>query len=358
MRNSQFPILVERDGMSHVFDLNQARTEEELLALNLELSNLWSAGARLKCQCSGNGTRLLRIDSRGRLSREPGRGFEHAPTCLFHFPPVARSGMAGYQVENQLEDAPGEWRLEVGPVIGSPLEVFESASDTPDSLHSLRALLDFLWLVAGLNHWSPASQASRNVRDVHEQLQKAAQDIYLDKYPLSDVLLVGTPGVKEQKKSNLAKARRASEKHQPFLALVPLSAWSDVREQATDGMLPLTDFDGIPAFACPASLWRKELSETPFVSEAWQSGEKVLAMILATHQSPRLANVKKLILMPVSCAWIPLRSRFDHNMECALRAEDRCFWKPLEFDGMASTHLPDFWLEEGGSRPIPVILHR
>lgn len=358
MRDCEFPILVELAGRSFTCDFSQARNVDERMAWTLELSRAWAAGARMTCQCPGHGDRLLRFDAGGRLRREAGTGFEHVPACVFHFPSLALSGMASYGAEIQLGDVAGEWRLKVGPVVDCPLEGFQRAPEPPPQLFSLRALLDLLWLVAGLNGWSPRVQPGRTVREVHDQLQRAAQDIYLDRYPLADHLLLGTPGVKEQKQANRAKASKALEKHHPFLALVPLAAWSEAREQAADEMLPLTDFDGIPAFDCPALRWERALCEDPFVCEAWRSGERILAMILATHQSARLARVEKLVLKPISSAWVPLASAKDRWMEHKLREEERRFWRPLSFDGRASRQLPDFWLEEGGKHLIPLLMQR
>ncbi len=356
MRDCEFPILVDVEGQFCTCDFSQARNAEERVAWQLELSRAWAAGARMTCQCPGRGEKQLRFDASGRLHREVGTGVEHAPACIFHFPPMTLSGMASYGTEIQLGGATGEWRLEIGPVINNPLEGFQQASDDPPQLFSLRALLDLLWLVAGLNGWSPRAQPWRTVRDVHDQLQRAAQDICLDRYPLADHLLLATPGVKEQKQSNRAKASKALEKHQPFLALVPLAAWSEAREQAADQMLPLTDFDGIPAFSCPTARWVSSLHENPFVCDAWRRGERILAMVLATHHSPRLARVEKLVLTPISSAWVPIASEKDRWMEHKLREEERRFWRPLSFDGRATRHLPDFWLEEGGQRPIPVLI--
>lgn len=358
MRDCEFPILVEVAGQACTCDFSQARNLEERTAWALELSRAWAAGARLTCQCPGRGDRRLQVDACGRLQREVGKGFEHAPACVFHFPSMALSGMASYGAEIQVGGATGEWRLEVGPVINSPLEGFRQASDRSPRLFSLRALFDLLWLVAGLNGWSPGAQPWRTVRGVHDRLQRAAEDICLDRYSLADYLLLGTPGVKEQKQSNRAKASKALESQQPFLAIVPLAAWSETREQAADEMLPLTDFDGIPAFSCPISLWDKALHEDPFVRDAWRSGERILAMVLATHHSPRLARVERLVLRPVSSAWVPLASAEDRWMEHKLREEERCFWRPLSFDGRASRQLPDFWLEEGGKHPVPVLMPR
>ncbi|WP_258198028.1 DUF1173 domain-containing protein [Pseudomonas capeferrum] len=340
-------------GNTCICDLSQARSNEDRDRWMLALERAWTTGAHLSCECPRQGDKRLRFTA-GRLVREPGKGFEHAPACVFYFPPRSQSGMSSYKVGVRAADTPGEWCLEVGPVITSPLEGFKQASSASSTMFSLRALFDFVWTIAGLNAWSPEAQSWRTVRDVNDRLLEAARDIYLERFPLVDYLLVGTPGVKEQKRSNRAKALKALEASRPFIAIVPLAAWSETREQASDHRLALTDFDGIPAFSCLSAEWQKALSENPFVVDAWRGGDRVLAVILATPCSPRLARLEKLRLVPVSAAWLPLDSAEQRWMELKLREEQRCFWKPLAFDSVSSRQLPDFWLEEGSRYAIPI----
>lgn len=356
MRDCEFPILMEMAGHSCTCDFSQARDSQQRADWLQELARACSAGAQISCQCPGSGARRLRLDSDGCLGREPGTGGEHAPACVFHFPPLALSGMDRYGAGIQPGGASGEWCLQVGPVINCPLEGFQQAAEHSPPLFSLRALLGLLWVVSGLNGWSPAVQPRRTVRGVHDQLQKAAQEIGLDRYPLADYLLLGTPGVKEQKRTNRDRAGKALERRYPFLALVPLAAWSEAREQAADGMLPLTDFDGIPALSCPSARWSRALHESPFIREAWQGGERVVALVLAVPQLPRLAMAERLVLMPISSAWVPLHSAQERRMEAELRDRQRSFWRPMGFAGEAPRQLPDFWLEEGGQYPVPILV--
>lgn len=280
MRHRNYPVLVDLTGERFTCDLCQARDEQEHMAWLEDLVRACAAGAELSCQCPGQGTRRLRLDASGCLRRETGSGTEHAIGCRFHFPSPAQSGLANDIWSRWEEGENGEWRRDIGQSPDGPLEAFvHAASVDSRSDVALRGLLHFLWMVAGLNGWAPARQPWRTIRDVPDQVVRAAQSIYLGRHPLADCLLVGTPGVKTQKQANKAKALSALEVRKPFFALVPLAAWTIEREKEEGGMLPLTDFDGIPSFSCACALWERALGEEAFTLDAWRGGERLLAMV-------------------------------------------------------------------------------
>lgn len=346
MRHRNYPVLVDLAGVRFTCDLCRARDEQERLAWLQDLVRAYAAGAELSCQCPGQGTRRLRLDASSGLRREAGSGPEHAPSCNFHFPLPAQSGLVNYAWSRLEEGENGNWRMDIGQSPDGPLEGFvQTGSVASHSVFALRGLLHFLWMVSGLNGWAPACQPWRTVRDVHDQVVWAARSIYLGRHSLADCLLVGTPGVKAQKQANRAKALAALEVRKPFLALVPLAAWTIEREKAAGGMLPLTDFDGIPSFSCTCALWERALAEEAFTLDAWRAGDRVLAMVLATPESARFARVEKLVLMPVSSGWLPVYSEKERCLERCLREEERCFRKPLSFDDKVSQSLPNFWVD-------------
>lgn len=305
------------------------------------------------------------------LARYPGTGYLHRNDCAYYTADLQSGGLQAYTDDVVVVDSNGKYLVKYELPISSRLttsepsdEATEQSSSSAGGSHAKMTslgLLHLLWELSGYNKWRPGFKGKRTFSGLHAHLRSAAQSVRIAKLPVSNVLLVAAPFAEgAQRDMNVSALQSAAEQKRRILAIAPLPTRGDII--LPNGQLRLRHFHGMPFFRIGKRLWESACHsyQRQMLLRDGQHGEQLIAFIYGERpckaddspDAPFVSDVRKLAVMAVTNALIPVESSHEATVARLLVDQDRAFTKPLRYDGGAV--LPDFVFDDTDPAGIPM----
>lgn len=345
------------------YDADDPRLQEAL-------TRVYESPERPRCLCTPGGIEMyIARHRRLVLKRMPGSGTRHHSSCPSYEPDAQQSGLGDLLGEAVLESTPGCFDLKVNfpwsrvPGRAVPHGEAQESSEVAVGRRrmSLRALMHFLFHVAGFNRWSPAMEGKRNQAVVHKYLLEAAESIMVRGIALAERLYVPEPYFEAGREE---AARRRREK------LSVLHTGTVDRPLA----IALGEFKGCDADALGRRIWVKHAPDAPLLltHRTWERIERTFGAVLEARHADTGRRVRVVIgalirarrehtyevdaasLMLATEHWIPLDGLHELDLVHALIAQRRRFVKPLRYDAPTAAAFPNALLLDAGAQPVPL----
>lgn len=344
--------------------------------LQTVLADLHDSPERPRCMCVEAGVDLYisRRPSGYCLARMPGTGSQHHPTCQDYEPNPGMSGRGMLMGEAIVERSPEVLEIHIGFALsrGTGRSIPRGEPSPPKDVPapkqrmSLQAVMHMLYEYARFNRWYPSMAGMRSQGVLRKYLMEAAGHVMVRGEPLAKRLYV-PESFNAERKEEIANRRREK--------LAFLHATDDADEHPFGFVIG--EFKEVQDAAGERKVIVKHMPDAPLYMQgkAWQRVERVyqsyfeardadvsnrprilmIALISAKRES--IYQIERLNMMLVSDEYIPINGAFELPLVARLRAENRIFVKPLQYDAPSAAAFPNFILldartAEGADYPL------
>ena len=340
-----------------MYRIAQTTFEPESDAGQALLAEAWKAKTRPECLCKSPAPQMYvaYVGAGYILKRMPDTGPSHAVSCESYTAPTFLSGMGQLERAVRIGKDKTSRKLAVNfslsvagpraaPTPGDGAETRDIISK-PTKM-SLTALLEYLWLEAGLVQWHPGFHNKRWWGLVRQRLFEASEGTQVKGADLADRLFIPQAWSAEQKDAIFAQNRkRLSEITAPSTGPQKLgllvAEYKSHEETPHGARFTFKHAPGLAFFANNDFLKRFDKRATRYLDlAAMIQGAKLLTIATFGMRKAGYPELKDMGLMLVSANWIPFDTAGEAELLDLLTTNRRSFVKSLRFDLPKETVTP------------------
>ena len=340
-----------------MYRIAQTTFEPESDAGQALLAEAWKAKTRPECLCKSPAPQMYvaYVGAGYILKRMPDTGPSHAVSCESYTAPTFLSGMGQLERAVRIGKDKTSRKLAVNfslsvagpraaPTPGDGAETRDIISK-PTKM-SLTALLEYLWLEAGLVQWHPGFHNKRWWGLVRQRLLETAEGTQVKGADLADRLFIPQAWSAEQKDAIFAQNRkRLSEITAPSTGPQKLgllvAEYKSHEETPHGARFTFKHAPGLAFFANNDFLKRFDKRATRYLDlAAMIQGAKLLTIATFGMRKAGYPELKDMGLMLVSANWIPFDTAGEAELLDLLTTNRRSFVKSLRFDLPKETVTP------------------
>lgn len=344
--------------------------------LQTVLADIHDSPERPRCMCVEAGVDLYisRRPSGYCLARMPGTGGQHHPTCPDYEPNPGMSGRGMLMGEAIIERSPEVLEIHIGFALsrgaGRAIPRGEQSPPkdvpAPKQRMSLQAVMHMLYESARFNRWYPSMAGMRSQGVLCKYLMEAAGNIVVRGEPLAKRLYVPEPfsvdrkeEIADRRRQKLAFLHGTDDANEHPFAFV-IGEFKEVQDAAGERKVIVKHMPDAPLYTQSKAWERVErVYKTCFEARDADVANKprILLMALISAKRESIYQVERLNMMMVSDEYIPINGAFELPLLARLRAENRIFLKPMQYDAPSAAAFPNFILfdartAEGADYPL------
>ena len=340
------------------------------------LAAAWEAKKRVDCLCKTPPPQMYiaRVGGSYIVKRMPDSGPSHAITCESYTAPEFLSGMGQLERAVRTDDDKTTKTLAVNfslsirgagaaPTPGEASEPRDIISK-PKQM-SLSAVLQYLWLEAGLVLWHPGFYKKRWWGLIRQRLLEAAEGTRVKRSDLSDRLFIPEAFKADHKDAIFARNRKrlfevaAPSSGSQKLGLV-VAEYKSHEETTRGAKFTFKHAPGIGFFADQDFARRFDKLATRYLDMAAMiEGAKVIVIGTFAMRKAGYPEIKDMGLMLVNSDWIPFDDADEAALLDSLTTNRRAFIKSLRFDLPKDNVIPHSILTDvRRDEPVALYLQR
>lgn len=342
--------------------------EEGTAAFERALATAHPAKVRPFCLCRIPGVAMHIAKANGSffVRKNPYTGPEHSPSCGSFEPPAELSGLGQVLGSAITEDEAGQTVLKVdfalrktpGRASPTPSGIESDSVKSDASKLTLRSVLHYLWMEAGLNAWKPAWQGRRSWGTVRKLILQASQDKSTKGLALGDILFVPEPFYLDQKEAiasrRIAQMIKGSQQEGSGRQLMLVVG--EIKELAPARYGQKIVFKHLPDCHFMLSEDLKPRLAKRFSSEfglwdAYDGSHLMAVATFGTNPGSGVPAVEEIAVMVTNENWIPYENAFEKVLLDSMTMAGREFTKGMRMNLPSGKPLASLTATDTGELP-------